>query len=83
MKPEQITRHDDGTVTVIFETAQIQLPELLDQLVLAQRDACRHPRYDGHRTRWLFPGRNAGRPLASETFRRELVANGIHPGDSR
>ena len=32
---------------------------------------------------WLFPGRQPGRPIATEPIRRVLVEQGIHPRASR
>ncbi len=36
-----------------------------------------------HRERWLFPGRQPGRQLASENVRSSLVNRGIHPAHVR
>jgi integrase len=74
MKPEQVTLGSDGIVTVTLGTVAIEMPELLDRLVLAQLDRCTHIRYASHQKKWLFPGRHAGRHLATEN---------IHPADAR
>ena len=83
MKPEQVTLHADGTVAVTFDTVPIEMPEALDQLVLDQLARSCHDRYANHHTRWLFPGRHAGRHLATENIRKRLVTCGIHPADAR
>jgi hypothetical protein len=83
MTPEQVTVHEDGTVTVTFDTVPIEMPELLDQLVLDQLARSSHDRYANHHKRWLFPGRHAGRHLATENIRKRLVTSGIHPADAR
>ena len=83
MKPEQVAQRVDGTVTVTFDTVPIELPDPLDQLLLAQLAHCGHESYGNHRDKWLFPGRHAGRHLATENIRSGLVARGIHPSDSR
>ena len=83
MKPDQITHRSDGTVTVTFDTVPIEMPELLDQLVLDQLARSQHARYANHHKRWLFPGRHAGRHLATENIRKRLVERGIHPAEAR
>lgn len=83
MKPEQVTHLRDSTVTVAFDTTPVELPEPLDQLVVAQHAHATDQRYAQLRDRWLFPGRHAGRHLATESIRAQLVAHGIHPADAR
>jgi hypothetical protein len=83
MTPEQVTHRSDGTVAVTFDTVPIEMPEILDQLVLDQLARARHDRYANHHKRWLFPGRHAGRHLATENIRKQLVDRGIHPADAR
>jgi hypothetical protein len=83
MTPDQITLRSDGTMTVTFDTVPIEMPELLDQLVLAQLARSQHDRYANHHTRWLFPGRHAARHLATENIRKRLVERGIHPAQAR
>jgi hypothetical protein len=83
MTPEQVTLREDGSVTVTFDTVAIEMPELLDRLVLDQLNRSQHDRYANHHKRWLFPGRHAGRHLATENIRKQLVERGIHPADAR
>lgn len=83
MRPEQITLRDDGTVTITFDTVAIELPDPLDRLVLEQHTQATADRHNQHQNPWLFPGRHAGRHLATENFRRHLVAAGIHPAEAR
>ena len=83
MRPEQIARSEDGTVTARFDTFPIELPEPLEELALRQLDASQNERFAGHHRKWLFPGRNAGRHLVRENIRSELVARGIHPAAGR
>jgi hypothetical protein len=70
-------------VTVAFDTEAVELPEPLDRLVLEQHAQATSGRYATHRTSWLFPGRHAGRPLATENFRSQLVTLGIQPNQAR
>ena len=72
-----------GLVTVTFDTEAVELPEPLDRLVLEQHAQATGGRYATHRTNWLFPGRHAGRPLATENFRSQLVTLGIAPNQAR
>ena len=83
MKPEQVALGSNGTVAVTFDTAPIEIPEPLDRLVLDQLARSQHDRYANHHTRWLFPGRHAGRHLATENIRKRLVDRGIHPAEAR
>ena len=83
MTPEQVTLRSDGTVAVTFDTVPIEMPELLDQLALDQLARSHHDRYANHHKRWLFPGRHAGRHLATENIRKRLVSRGIHPAMGR
>jgi hypothetical protein len=83
MKPEQVALRSDGTVAVTFDKVPIEMPELLDGLVLDQLARSRHDRYANHQKRWLFPGRHASRHLATENIRKRLVSCGIHPFDAR
>jgi hypothetical protein len=83
MKPHQIQHAGDGLVIVTFDTVPIELPDLVDRLVLNQLARSTHERYNKHRTRWLFPGRHPGRHLATEHIRSQLVSRGIHPAESR
>lgn len=72
-----------GLVTVTFDTEPIELPQPLDRLVLHQHAQATSGRYANHRSSWLFPGRHAGRPLATENFRSQLVALDIAPNQAR
>lgn len=83
MKPGQLQRTDDGTITVTFDTVPIELPDPLDRLALDQLTRCTHDVYANQRDKWLFPGRHAGRHLVTENIRSQLVACGIHPADAR
>ncbi|MGI8762303.1 MAG: hypothetical protein ACR2LF_13605 [Jatrophihabitantaceae bacterium] len=82
MTHEQIAS-EDGLVTVTFDTEPIEMPDPLDRLVLDQHAHATSDRYATHRSSWLFPGRHAGRPLATENFRSRLVALGIAPNQAR
>lgn len=72
-----------GLVTVTFDTEAVELPDPLDRLVFGQHAHATGDRYATHRTSWLFPGRHAGRPLATENFRAQLVALRIAPNQAR
>jgi hypothetical protein len=69
-------------LTVTFDTEAVELPEVIDRLVLDQRTHATSDRYATHRSSWLFPGRHAGRPLATENFRSQLVALDIAPNQA-
>lgn len=83
MRTGQIACRGEGIVAVTFDTVAIELPDPLDRLVAGQHAHATGDRYPGHEDRWLFPGRHPGRHLATENFRRHLVAAGIHPGEAR
>lgn len=72
-----------GLVTVTFDNEPVELPDPLDRLVLDQHAHATSDRYSNHRTSWLFPGRHAGRPVATENFRSQLVTLGIAPNQAR
>ncbi len=82
MRAHQITARPD-TVTVTFDTAPIELPDPLDQVV---RDHLTRPGWASYVSRpdnWLFPGGVPGKHVTTETMRSRLVARGIQPGDAR
>jgi len=81
MRPHQITTA--SSVSVTFDTVPIELPTPLDQLVLEQLRRRGHGSHHAHPDRWLFPGRNPGRPLNAENIRHHLADRGIHPGTGR
>lgn len=69
-------------VSVTFDTTAIELPEIVDQLLIRQlNNALAHPTNQAEQ--WLFPGRQPGRPLTRENIRHTLVRHGIHPGQAR
>jgi hypothetical protein len=72
-----------GLVTVTFDSEAIELPDPLEQIVLEQHAHATGDRFANHRSSWLFPGRHAGRPLATENFRSQLVALDIAPNQAR
>ena len=82
MTHDRVAEHG-GLVTVTFDTEPVELPEPLDRLVLDQHAHATNDRYATHRSSWLFPGRHAGRPLATENFRSQLVALDIAPNQAR
>ena len=83
MHADQVTTHDDGHVTVTFDTFPIELPEVLDRLVLAQLARRGQASYASHPDRWLFPGGIPGKHLATENIRGQLVERGIQPSAAR
>jgi len=83
MRAGQITVHEDGHVTVTFDTFPIELPEPLDRLVLAQLARRGQASYASHPDQWLFPGGIPGKHLATENIRGQLVERGIQPNTAR
>lgn len=79
MRADQIIDQPDGPMTVIFDTAPIELPELLDRLVAEQLASHGQASYASHADHWLFPGGAPGRHLHTGVIRRQLVERGIHP----
>ncbi|WP_243073681.1 hypothetical protein [Microbacterium sp. SS28] len=82
MTTDQITVTDDGKVLVAFDTTPMGMPPILDTLI-REHATRRVPSIASTSHGWLFPGRNPGRHLERENFRKELVAHGIHPARSR
>ena len=83
MTHDQIDQRADGRVFVTFEKIPIELPPLVGPIVAEHMDSHCAASYDTAGTDWLFPGRHPGRPIVTETVRRTLVSNGIHPRASR
>jgi hypothetical protein len=83
MRTSQITAHNDGHVSVNFDTFDLELPEPLDQLVLQQIARRGQASYVSRADHWLFPGGIPGRHLATENIRSQLVARGIQPSEAR
>lgn len=83
MTTNQITLTDHGRVLVAFEATPVQMPPILDELIRQHLTRPGVPSIASSDHGWLFPGRNPGRHLATENFRKELVDHGIHPGRSR
>ena len=83
MTTSQIDLADDGRVFVAFDTTPVQMPPTLDTLIREHLTRPGVPSIASRDHGWLFPGRNPGRHLATENFRKELVVHGIHPGRSR
>ncbi|MCL2464847.1 MAG: hypothetical protein FWF28_07235 [Micrococcales bacterium] len=77
MTRDQITQAD-GKVFVAFDSTPVEMPEPLDQLIIAHLAADSPAAYQTDSGRWLFQGRNPGRPLATESIRSKLAAHGIH-----
>lgn len=82
MKAGQIDVSDDS-VLVTFDATPVQMPPILDDLLREHLARPGVPSIASRDHGWLFGGRNPGRHLATENFRGELVAHGIHPGRSR
>jgi hypothetical protein len=83
MHADQVTTHDDGHVTVTFDTFPIELPKVLDRLVLAQLARRGQASYASHPDHWLFPGGIPGKHLATENIHGQLVERGIQPSAAR
>lgn len=83
MTTNQITLTDDARVLVTFDATPVQMPPILDALIRQHLDRPGVPSIASGDHGWLFPGRNPGRHLATENFRKELVDHGIHPARSR
>ncbi len=83
MTTSQLDLTADDQVLVSFETTPVLMPPILNTLIrehLTRPGLSSIPSQDHG---WLFPGRKPGGHLTTEHFRKELVANGIHPGQSR
>ncbi|MCL2455789.1 MAG: hypothetical protein FWD18_10910 [Micrococcales bacterium] len=81
MRTDQV--HLTEHVTVTFASTPIQMPPLLDGLVRQHLEHRTQTSPPGHDAGWLFPGRQPGRHVVTEVFRRELVAIGIKPHENR
>lgn len=68
-------REEPGTVFVNFGVEPLQLPPILDDLVLQLRGRRGHSAV--HRGDWLFPGGVPGRPITTEQLRNRLATLGI------
>ena len=83
MRADQITAHENGRVTVTFDTAPIELPDPLGRLVLAHLARRGQASYASHPDHWLFPGGIPGNHLVTENIRGQLVQRGIQPAAAR
>ena len=83
MEARQITQHQDGRVSVNFDSLDIELPEPLDRLVVEQLSRPGQASFVSQPDHWLFPGGIPGRHLDTEIIRKQLVARGIHPSSAR
>ena len=83
MTREQIHQQPDQRVTLTFDRLPIELPPLVGPIVIEHMRGYGQASYRAGDTRWLFPGRHPGRPIATETVRGDLVSHGIHPRASR
>lgn len=81
MRTEQVTDHDGLFVT--FADVPIQMPPVLDELIREHLADRGKSLYASRGTRWLFPGGNPGRHLATENIRSQLVAIGMNPHEGR
>ncbi len=68
-------REAPGSVFVNFGVWPLQLPPVLDDLVLQLRGRRGHSTV--HRGDWLFPGGVPGRPITTEQLRNRLATLGI------
>lgn len=83
MTTSQLDLTADDKILVSFDTTPVEMPPSLNTLI---KEHLRRPGLSSIASRdhgWLFPGRKPGAHLTTEHFRRELVNNGIHPGQSR
>ena len=82
---DQITRHDNGTLTLRFGTDPATIPEPLAELIRNLLDTGRP--YTGvgslADTPWLFPGLHPGQPLSAARLGVRLAKLGIDGRASR
>ena len=82
---DQITRHDNGSLTLRFGTDPATIPEPLAELIRNLLDTGRP--YSGigspAHTPWLFPGLNPGQPLSAARLGVRLATLGIDGRASR
>ncbi|WP_146072821.1 hypothetical protein [Cryobacterium sp. Y62] len=83
MRTDQVAIDDAGRVMVSFEAVPVEMPPALDDLIRRHLTRPGAPSIASTDHGWLFPGRHPGRHMVRENFRSKLVANGIHPGQSR
>ncbi|WP_345802904.1 hypothetical protein AAIB33_07425 [Microbacterium sp. AZCO] len=83
MTVDQVRIADDGKVLVRFDETPTEMPPILDGLIRDHLAHRRAPSIASQDHGWLFPGRNPGRHLERENFRKELVRHGIRPAQSR
>lgn len=83
MTTSQIDLTEDARVLVSFDTTPVQMPPILDTLIRQHLARPGVPSIASQDHGWLFGGRNPGRHLTTENFRKELVDHGIHPRRSR
>lgn len=82
MKADQISTNGEK-VTVTFDRVPLELPSLLDHLVIQHLDERGQASYAATPDQWLFPGGIPGRHLTTENIRAQLVERGIRSGQTR
>ena len=82
MRTDQVTT-TDTTVHITFGRTPIQMPPLLNTLVIDHLTRRGQSLYVSRDTGWLFPGGNPGQHLTTEAFRHDLVRIGIKPYEAR
>ena len=83
MRSSQVTIGTRGRIDVIFNSAPIQMPAVVDELIRQHLQRRGQSLYASRDTGWLFPGGRPGRHLQTENIRRDLVEIGIKPYESR
>lgn len=83
MRTEQVDTSSPDRVLVTFETTPIEMPDPLAELLRTHLSRRGQASYASHDNGWLFPGGTPGRPLVTETIRRQLVERGIRPHSAR
>ena len=72
-----------GRVLVTFEDTPIEMPAPLAELIGTHLNRRGQASYASRDNGWLFPGGIPGKPLVTESIRRELVDRGIRPHSAR
>lgn len=83
MRTTQIDTTSPDQVTVTFDSTPIEMPDPLATLLRDHLGRRGQASYASHNNGWLFPGGIPGRPLATDSIRRHLVAQGIRPHSAR
>lgn len=83
MRTSQVTHGEGGRVNVTFNSASIQMPAVVAELIGDHMQQRGQSLYASRDTGWLFPGGRPGRHLQTESIRRDLVEIGIKPYESR